>query len=120
MDSATAASSQHWDFGYRDERYRLRFVPGTTVQLHRLDRASGAVLAAIGPTQTVRIGPREFLWGADRLSDAIRRVDLPDNAVRRAVVAYLSLAAQAVVLMSQPLVAADPQVPPQPSLDCAA
>jgi hypothetical protein len=90
--------------------------------LVRERRIGGAGEHHFGPTDTLRVGPGEFMWGADLLSTVISGRDLGrDAGLRAAVVAYLTAAAEAVVALSRPLGSAAPSARPgTPPLDHAA
>lgn len=112
-----------WRFRYLDETYAFRYGEGGAPTLVRERRIGGAGEHHFGPTDTLRVGPGEFMWGADLLSAVISGRDLGrDAGLRAAVVAYLTAAAEAVVSLSKPLgsTSALDRPGPSPSMDHAA
>lgn len=104
MSTPTGSAPRCWRFRYLDETYAFRYGEAVAPMLVRERRIGSAGEHHFGPTDTLRVGPGEFMWGADLLSAVISGRDLGrDAGLRAAVVAYLTAAAEAVVALSKPL-----------------
>ncbi len=104
MSAPAGSAPRTWRFRYLDETYAFRYGDTVAPTLIRERRIGSAGEHHFGPTDTLRVGPGEFMWGADLLSAVISGRDLGrDAGLRAAVVAYLTAAAEAVVSLSKPL-----------------